>query len=116
MQVRLDVAEIDDKLIVLGLNGGSIEVSSLKEFRRAYGEHGLATTLYVYTLAPLVKNAPHWPLFAWCHDGSKATFTMQKILDFWHKLWMVCLFPHILEYEQTLVIWIDLLVPHMHVL
>lgn len=73
LQQRLDVMEVDGKVRVFGLSGGSFDVTSLEEVRRAIDERPVATTLYAYNLVPLVEGAPDMPLFMIA--TAKGTFT-----------------------------------------
>ncbi|KAK9822335.1 hypothetical protein WJX74_009162 [Apatococcus lobatus] len=89
LQHRLDVVSVREDIHIFGLNGGSIKVCSVEELIQAQGERGLATTLYVYTLVPLVAGAPHFPLYALTHDNSNGTFSGQQVLQEWQRLWQV---------------------------
>lgn len=90
-QVRVDVTENWEKrtCFVFGLCGGTYEVSSFREFQQLVRTVDWATTVYVYTLVPLVKGAPHIPLFAFCHNSSKSSFTAGSVLKNWQYIWQV---------------------------
>ena len=88
-QVRLDVAEIAGDVIVFGLNGGSVTVTSVEEFKQQHKSRRLATILYLYTLVVLIKGAPHFPMLGWTHDATKATFSCERVLAFWQRFWEV---------------------------
>lgn len=93
LQVRLDAilrGNKDNKHIVLfGLNGGSVVITDVKQFKRVVMEKKVATILYAYTLVPLVRGAPHIPLFFWCHDSTRQTFDAARVLQVWKYLWQV---------------------------
>lgn len=66
-----------------------VQVDSLQALKEEHAARGLATTLYVFTLVPLVNGAPHFPLYALTHDNSNATFSVQHVLKEWQRLWEV---------------------------
>ena len=72
-----------------GLCGSSYTVHSDDEFSALVESRGLATTLYQYTLVPLVPGAPHIPLCAWCNDNSLASFTTDHVIRCWRYIWQV---------------------------
>lgn len=90
-QIRADVMEVNGELKVYGFCGQSITVRTAKQFNELVNKESLrmATTLYVYTLVPLIQGAPHFPLFAISHDNSNATFTPQLIKQIWSWIWQV---------------------------
>jgi hypothetical protein len=94
-QVRVDVAENWEKrtCLVFGLCGGCYEVSTFQEFQRLVTCVEWGTTVYVFTLVPLIEGAPHFPLFAYCHNSSKSSFTASSVLKNWQYLWQVST-PH----------------------
>lgn len=69
--------------------GSSYVVKSEAEFAHLVKTRPHATTLYYYTLVPLVAGAPHIPLCAWCHDGSSESFTSELVIECWRFLWQV---------------------------
>lgn len=75
---------------IFGLCGPSYTVTSVEDFAHLVQKTGVATTLYQYTLVPLVPGAPHIPLCAWCHDGSLESVTTELITTCWRYLWQVC--------------------------
>ena len=77
------------QVYVFGLCGSTYTVKSTAEFAALIKLRGLATTLYQYTLVPLVHGAPHIPLCAWCHDGSLASFTSDQVQESWRYMWQV---------------------------
>jgi hypothetical protein len=89
IQMRLDIVERDSKILVFGLSGGSFEVKSLADLKIAATKRSLASTLYVYTLVPLVRGAPHIPIFAFCHDNSNDTFSTDLVMAIWKYIWQV---------------------------
>lgn len=90
LQIRCDVLVQGSKVLLFGLNGGSFVLGSLDEFKQRINEDRLATTMYVYTAVPLVQGAPHFPIFAFAHDGSAQTFDDKLVLQVWQYLWQVC--------------------------
>ena len=89
VQVHIDATEIEGEIVVFGLNGQSVSVTSMDEFRHMQATRRLASILYLYTLIPLVRSAHHFPVFAWCHDSSKATFSCAEVLQWWQLFWEV---------------------------
>ena len=90
-QVRADIMEANDKLIVYGFNGDSVLVETAQEFNALMNDDSkvMATTLYVYTLVPLVDAAPQFPLFAISHDNSNSSLTTEMIQIVWSWFWKV---------------------------
>lgn len=77
-----------------------LQVHCTQDLVDAHARRGIATTLYVYTLVPLVEGAPHFPLYALAHDNSNRTFSVQRVLAEWQRIWKVlakqpcaCSFP-----------------------
>lgn len=66
-----------------------MQVHSLKEFEQLILAHPIASMVHVYTLVPLVANAPAFPLFAFCHNASTATQGGETYLRCWQYLWQV---------------------------
>ena len=89
LQMRIDVLLRKNKILVFGLSGCSFEMMTLDDLKAAATKRRLASTLYAYTLVPLVRGAPHFPLFAWCHDNSAATFGTKIAMDIWQYIWQV---------------------------
>ena len=87
-QVRADIMEVNGELRVFGFNGETVTVRTAQEFNELMASDDLvmATTLYVYTVVPLVQGSPHIPLVAISHDNSNASFTTKMIEIAW--LWM----------------------------
>ncbi|DBA98326.1 TPA: hypothetical protein ACH3X1_001244 [Trebouxia sp. C0004] len=82
-QVGADIMEVNGELRVFGFNGETVTARTAQEFNELMANDNLvmATTLYVYTLVPLVQGAP--PLFAISHDNSNASFTTKMIETVW---------------------------------
>lgn len=76
-------------MYIFGLCGSSYKITSFDEFAKLVAQRRLATTLYMYTLVPLVPGAPHIPLCAWCHDGSAESFTTAEVMHCWRYVWQV---------------------------
>ena len=90
LQMRIDITYRHNKILVFGLSGGSFEVTTMAEFLRSVGGvRSLASSLYAYTLIPLVHGAPHIPFFAWCHDSKNSTFSARIAIEVWQYLWQV---------------------------
>lgn len=89
LQMRIDITVRDSKIHVFGLCGGSFQVTTLAEFKEAVRKRPLASTLYAYTLVPLVEGAPHFPLFAIAHDNSSGTFGVELAWKIWQYCWQV---------------------------
>ena len=49
-------------VVVYGMNGGPVVVTSASELKDRFNAHGFATTLYVWDLIPLIDKAPHFLL------------------------------------------------------
>lgn len=93
-QVRVDAAQFDNQVYVFGFNGPTVQCMSVKQLQNLQAQLGLATVLYVFTVVPAVSNAPHFPLLAILHNGSRKTFTIALILNMWQLLWQVgCMHP-----------------------
>ena len=89
LQMRIDITYRGGKMIVFGLSGGSFEVVNTQDFLEAVKERSLASSLYAYTLIPIVAGAPHVPFFAWCHDSTNETFSSEIAIRIWQFLWQV---------------------------
>lgn len=89
LQTRIDIIERDGKVFVYGLSGGSFAIESVKQLRLAAAERPLGTTIYVYTLVPLARGAPHMPAFAFVHDNSSETFPSNLPARIWEYIWQV---------------------------
>lgn len=90
LQMRVDIAEEDGAVYVFGLNGCSFRVNSVREFTNTLKERGLASSLHVYAIVPLVAHAPHFPLFAFMHNNSKSFFSADIVRQMWQYMWKVC--------------------------
>lgn len=91
LQMRIDITVREGLVHVFGLSGCSFTVTTLEELRAAARTRPLASTLYAYTLVPLVEGAPHFPLFAFAHDNSNATSDTLLAWKIWRYIWQVTL-------------------------
>ncbi|GAX84874.1 hypothetical protein CEUSTIGMA_g12295.t1 [Chlamydomonas eustigma] len=87
LQMRIDVTTKDGKAQVFGLCGNNFVVDTVDQFREAARSRPVATTLYAYTLVPLVDGAPSIPCFAFGHDNSSSTFNTQLAKSIWEYTW-----------------------------
>jgi hypothetical protein len=76
-----------DVLVVYGMNGGPVVVTSVDVLKDQFKAHGFATTLYVWDLIPLVDKAPHFPIKLATNANS---FTHVHVLHSWKELWRIC--------------------------
>lgn len=90
MRVDIDFNVNKKEIYVFGLCGGSYTISSPGELRQLIATVGMATTLYVYTVVPIIHGAPHLPLFAFCHDSSANSFTWETVIRVWRFMYQVC--------------------------
>ena len=63
-------------VMAYGLNGGSLRLDSVEQLAAAVCERGLATTLYVICLIPLIKGAPAIPIVV---DANNNAFTSTDV-------------------------------------
>ena len=108
LQMRLDITYRKGKILVFGLCGGSFEIVSTSEFVRATSGpvcRTLASSLYAYTLIPLVRGAPHIPFFAWCHDSTNKTFSTAIAIRVWQYIWQVSTVHQYYMYERLHSMW-----------
>ena len=94
LQMRLDITFRDGLIFVFGLSGGSFTVATVADLQAAAKERPLASILYAYSLVPLVRGSPHFPLFAFSHDNSNTTFTPKTARDIWKYMWQVSIMKH----------------------
>ncbi|GAX86187.1 hypothetical protein CEUSTIGMA_g13600.t1 [Chlamydomonas eustigma] len=87
LQMRVDICSTGGDAHVFGFSGGSTIVRSVEEFKALARERTIASTLYSYTLVPLVDGAPSFPLFSFAHDNSSSTFSTQLAWDLWKYIW-----------------------------
>jgi hypothetical protein len=85
----LDVVEDMSKIYVFGLCGETFQIRSIAHLREAVRKENLASILYVYSLVPLVRGAPTFPLCAFCHDSSNRTFSTDTVFKIWKFFWQV---------------------------
>lgn len=78
-------------VVVFGFCGTSVKITSFKDLKVMADRRRLASILYVYTVIPMVANAPHFPLFAILHDNTNETFSQDLVLSIWQFLWKVSL-------------------------
>lgn len=90
LQPRLEALLIDGRVMVYGLNEKAYECTSAAELDALIAAVGIARTVYIFTLVPLVENAPHIPIAVIVHDNSRATFTERSVWHWWHVLWAGC--------------------------
>ncbi|GAX86165.1 hypothetical protein CEUSTIGMA_g13578.t1 [Chlamydomonas eustigma] len=83
LQMRIDIAAVKGRPHVFGLCGNSFVVDTVQQFRDAARDLPVATTLYAYTLVPLIEGAPCIPLFAFGHDNSSSTFSTGLAKEIW---------------------------------
>eukprot|EP00887_Chlorella_sp_A99_P004122 scaffold23.g4122.t1 len=62
-------------------------VASAAELQALVRNLPLASTLYVWVLKPCVPGAPAFPLAAFTHDNSNATFSTDTVCAVWKRLW-----------------------------
>ncbi|GAX85104.1 hypothetical protein CEUSTIGMA_g12524.t1, partial [Chlamydomonas eustigma] len=109
LQMRIDIAVVKGRAHVFGLCGNSFVVDTVQQFRDAARDLPVATTLYAYTLAPLIEGAPCIPLFAFGHDNSSSTFSTGLAKEIWKYIWQglksqgVCLVGHVHDGDRRLV-------------
>ena len=78
-QKRIDIVAVADAIMhAWGLNGGPVEVQSVEDLREALRERGMASTLYVVSIIPLVDGAPAFPLVV---DANDNTFDRSDVHD-----------------------------------
>ncbi|GAX85923.1 hypothetical protein CEUSTIGMA_g13339.t1 [Chlamydomonas eustigma] len=88
LQMRVDICSQGGEAHVFGFSGSSMTVKSLQEFTVLARERTVASTLYAYTLVPLIDGAPSFPLFSIGHDnGSSSTFSTQLAWSIWMYVW-----------------------------
>ena len=90
MRIDVDYDAAKQEVYVFGVCGGSYIVTTPSELVDLVKRYGIATTLYVYTVIPVIRGGPHLPLFAFCHDGSSHTFTPQTIVHTWLYMYQEC--------------------------
>ena len=69
IDIQVEVVEGVARAIAYGLNGGPFPAESVEALASAVQERGLATTLYVIMLVPLVHGAPALPIVVDAHDN-----------------------------------------------
>ena len=74
-------------VVVYGMNGGPVVVTSASELKDRFNAHGFATTLYVWDLIPLIDKAPHFPIKVATNANS---FSHLDVLREWKGLWRMC--------------------------
>jgi hypothetical protein len=89
LQIRLDAVLRGQQIVLFGINGGSVVISSLQQLKEVVKERKVASILYAYCIVPLVRGAPYIPLFLFCHDQTNATFNPTRVLQVWQYLWQV---------------------------
>ena len=78
-QKRIGIVAVADAIMhAWGLNGGPVEVQSVEDLREALRERGMASTLYVVSIIPLVDGAPAFPLVV---DANDNTFDRSDVHD-----------------------------------
>lgn len=77
----------EDVLVVYGMDGGPVVVTSIDDVVARFNSHGFASTLYVWDLIPLVDKAPHIPIKIAINANK---FTYLDVLSSWKELWRVC--------------------------
>ena len=77
----------EDVLVVYGMDGGPVVVTSIDDVVARFNSHGFASTLYVWDLIPLVDKAPHIPIKIAINANK---FTYVDVLTSWKELWRVC--------------------------
>ena len=76
-----------DVIVVYGMNGGPVVVTSVDVLKDQFRAHGFATTLYVWDLIPLIEKAPHFPIKVATNANC---FTHTDVLTAWKELWRMC--------------------------
>ena len=94
LQMRVDIATHNGEYYVFGMGPCSFKVTSKEEFWKSAQKRPLSSTLYVFTIVPLIKGAPKFPLFAFCHDNTKSTFDSGLCAQLWQYIWQVSLCSH----------------------
>ncbi|GAX86138.1 hypothetical protein CEUSTIGMA_g13551.t1 [Chlamydomonas eustigma] len=87
MRVYVDICSQGGEAHVFGFSGSSMTVKSLQEFTVMARDRTVASTLYAYTLVPLIAGAPSFPLFSIGHDGSSSTFRTLLAWSIWMYVW-----------------------------
>ena len=81
---HLDVHIEGGNVMLYGLNLGPHMLTSCRDIGPLMLKHGLATSLYVWVLVPLVDGAPHIPLFMEVNDNR---WTADLVWKKWRTIW-----------------------------
>ena len=79
--------EDEDVLVVYGMNGGAVVVTSVADLQSRFSTQGFASTLYVWELIPLIHGAPHIPIRVATNANQ---FSATDVVQSWKELWRVC--------------------------
>ena len=103
LQMRIDITTHNKEVYVFGLGPCSFKVTSEREFWYTAQKRPLSSTLYVFTIVPLIKGAPKFPLFAFCHDNTKDTFDFELVEKIWCYIWQVKHNSLTIQYHHALL-------------
>ncbi|KAK9841255.1 hypothetical protein WJX74_002633 [Apatococcus lobatus] len=89
LQAHLEPILEDSSVVVYGLNGPPVKVSSCQILWEQLTQQGVATQFYVWTLTAMMPGVPHIPLCAVAHDGSNETFSFEVAASNWERIWQL---------------------------
>ena len=78
-QARIDPVLAGGKVMIYGLCGGVYEIRCMQDLWDLCDKYKLAYSFYVYTLIPLVEDAPYLPIAVYPNDLSNETFSRQQM-------------------------------------